>query len=55
MKLTNTKIKKETKSLNFHEWPIERQKKLLDEVVKDFQKEKLKTLKKAKAVSLRDK
>ena len=55
MKLTNSKIEKETKSLNFHEWPVERQKKLLDEVVKDFQKEKLKTLKKAKAVSLRDK
>lgn len=55
MKSTDTTIKNDTKGLNFHEWPRERQIKLLDEVVKDFQKEKLKSLKKDKAVSLRDK
>jgi len=48
-------IRKECEGLNFHEWPQEYQEKFLNEVAKDLQKEKLKTLKRDKAVSLRDK
>ena len=47
-------IKRECKGLNFPEWPLEYQEKFLNEVAKDLQKEKLKTLKRGKAVSLRD-
>ncbi len=49
------KIKKECEGLSFPEWPQEYQEKFLNEVAKDLQKEKLKTLKRDKAVSLRDK
>ncbi|MBW6441971.1 hypothetical protein K0B04_03680 [Patescibacteria group bacterium] len=55
MKINSQKFKKECEGLNFLEWPQEWQKKLLDEVVKDFQKEKLKSLKRPNALSLRDK
>ena len=55
MKLNSPKFKKECDGLNFLEWPRKWQEKLLEEVIKDFQKEKLKTLNKDKAVSLRDK
>jgi len=55
MKLNSPKFKKECEGLNFLEWPQKWQEKLLEEVIKDFPKEKLKTLKRDKAVSLRDK